>query len=884
VRLPATFVAPSIVVPRRAHDIMNRSSSLAAVLRRAVIVVAVFLIAPGFAARLTAQRVPPSLFDDSGPTDAQLRRTDRAPRTRPQPRRSRRAVLRLSALAAGDRIHGTGDAPVTLNLFPDATFTAQPDRIEAHGANAFVWHGHVDTPGGGVVTLASTDGVLAGTIFTDSGIFEIGYAGDGEHEIREIDPAAYPTDDPASEPSAPGDLAAGTAPESSPAVTDGAGQIDVMILWTPAARAAAGGASAIQSLADLAVANTNTAYANSGVSTRLRLVYKGEITYTASDISTDLSRLSGTSDGSLDQAHTLRNQYGADVVTLFGSGYTAAGVCGIGYLMSSPGSSFASSAFNVVDWTCAGANLSYAHEVGHNEGMHHDPSNAGGTPAYPYSYGYVDPSCSFRTIMAYGGCPRVTQFSNPSINYNGRVTGSTRQNNARTLNNTAQYVANFRAAVSSSCAYGVSPTTSSIGSGAGTVNVAVTAGSGCGWTASSNASWITVATASGSGNGTVSLNVAANGAIGSRIGTVTIAGRTYTITQAGAPCAYTLTPRSASVPAAGGTATVTLTTLAGCSWTATSNVSWITVTSGVSGAGNRTIMLAVAANTGSTSRSGTVTIAGQTVTVTEAPRVAASNATAANGDFSGDLKADLLWRSADGQLMLWTMDGLTATQQVMLNPSVADPAWNIVGTGDLDGNGKPEIVWQRTDGQLCAWFMNGDSMQQWSYLSPRQVEAAWKVVAVADVNGDAKADVIWQHDGGSLAVWYMSGAKMTSYALLKPGTAGDTNWKIVGAGDMNSDGKPDLIWRHQSTGVLVAWFMNGVTMTGWAYLNPNHASEIDWQIRAVVDLNGDGHTDLVWQHTSGPLAAWLMTGTNATSMLALNPQQAPSGWRIVGPK
>ena len=80
----------------------------------------------------------------------------------------------------------------------------------------------------------------------------------------------------------------------------------------------AGGASAMQSLVDLAVAATNTAYGNSSVTQRIRLVYAGEIAYTEAGISSDLSRLAGTADGYMDTVHTLRNTYGADVVTLVG--------------------------------------------------------------------------------------------------------------------------------------------------------------------------------------------------------------------------------------------------------------------------------------------------------------------------------------------------------------------------------------------------------------------------------------------------------------------------------------------------------------------------------------------------------------------------------------
>jgi hypothetical protein len=84
------------------------------------------------------------------------------------------------------------------------------------------------------------------------------------------------------------------------------------------------------------------------------------------------------------------------------------------------------------------------------------------------------------------------------------------------------------------CTYSISPTSASVAAGGGTGSVSVTAGAGCAWTAASNATFITITGgSSGSGSGTVSYSVAANGATTSRTGTLTIAGRTFTVTQAG---------------------------------------------------------------------------------------------------------------------------------------------------------------------------------------------------------------------------------------------------------------------------------------------------------------------------------------------------------------
>src|SRR5436190_1579149 len=85
----------------------------------------------------------------------------------------------------------------------------------------------------------------------------------------------------------------------------------------------------------------------------------------------------------------------------------------------------------------------------------------------------------------------------------------------------------------------------------------------------------------------------------------------------GGSCTFSINPTSASQPAGGGTGSVSVTAAAGCNWTAVSNATFITITSGSSGSGNGTVNYSVAANSGS-SRSGTLTIAGQTFTVTQA--------------------------------------------------------------------------------------------------------------------------------------------------------------------------------------------------------------------------------------------------------------------------
>jgi hypothetical protein len=133
----------------------------------------------------------------------------------------------------------------------------------------------------------------------------------------------------------------------------------------------------------------------------------------------------------------------------------------------------------------------------------------------------------------------------------------------------------------------------------------------------STVSWLTVSTGStGTGNGTVTYSAAVNTGA-SRTGTLRIAGQTVTLTQTAAACTFTISPTTQAIGQAGGPATVSLTTTSACAWTAASGVNWIAVTSATSGTGNATVSYSVSANPAASTRTGTLTIGGKTLTVTQ---------------------------------------------------------------------------------------------------------------------------------------------------------------------------------------------------------------------------------------------------------------------------
>lgn len=169
------------------------------------------------------------------------------------------------------------------------------------------------------------------------------------------------------------------------------------------------------------------------------------------------------------------------------------------------------------------------------------------------------------------------------------------------------------------CSYSVSPTTVSVPSTGSAGSIVVITGSSCAWTAVSSVNWITV-TSNASATGLASSNytVAANPAGGTRVGTLTVAGRTVTITQGAGSCSFSVSPTSATVPSTGTNSSISVITGSSCAWTATSSAGWITITRGASSMGLASVDYTVAPTT--VQRVGTMIVAGQTITITQEGR------------------------------------------------------------------------------------------------------------------------------------------------------------------------------------------------------------------------------------------------------------------------
>ena len=211
-----------------------------------------------------------------------------------------------------------------------------------------------------------------------------------------------------------------TAPRCDVAGAGERATIDVLVLYTPRA-------AAKQDM-DLLIAESMNQldsaarmYPGDRFGVTFRLVGAEEVDYReGKDLQDDLNALSGIDPG-LTGVPALRDRYKADLVHLIVEGQGNDGSCGIGWMIEPQATQTAEAGFSVSDYRCSAANLSFAHEIGHNIGMNHDRYVVDEPNPADINFGYVSLEDHRRTLMAYGNqcydqdvdCPRVVTYSTP---------------------------------------------------------------------------------------------------------------------------------------------------------------------------------------------------------------------------------------------------------------------------------------------------------------------------------------------------------------------------------------------------------------------------------------------------------------------------------------
>lgn len=359
------------------------------------------------------------------------------PQAKPETEKSSLASVRESEIEFNFRPGYAGSFRLGIALFDDKYYSAEREELEKRAADDYTWRGKIKKENfSGDVVLTFKKGLVSGLIYSPEAVYEIMPRGE-KHILVELDQSLFPE--------CAGDIK-GDAPqtnsrtENALAGTDSGDRIDVLILYTTPVKNTLGGDAQAQVFAQQAIDVTNTAYRNSKIRQRVRLVRALETTQAETGtLGTELSALRTHA-----PTAALRDEHKADLVALLSN---SGGACGIGYLMgSTPGNP--NNGFTVTARSCAVGNLSFPHELGHNMGSQHNPEN-GSNPTFSYSFGHYVNGV-YRTVMSYAdpcasGCTRHPYFSNPSVVFMNFPTGlDNARDNARSINNTADLIAAYR--------------------------------------------------------------------------------------------------------------------------------------------------------------------------------------------------------------------------------------------------------------------------------------------------------------------------------------------------------------------------------------------------------------------------------------------------------
>ncbi len=254
-------------------------------------------------------------------------------------------------------------------------------------------------------------------------------------------------------------------------------------------------------------------------------------------------------------------------------------------------------------------------------------------------------------------------------------------------------------------------------------------------------------------------------------------------------------------------------------------------------------------------------------------------------DFNNDGRADLIWyNTKSGGISVWNMNDQTVLQYGAPFTSIAPSSgWVPVAAPDTNGDGYPDLLWwNSTSGDLTLYTLQNTTVEAKNNNFAQIKNTNWKPVAVADNSGGAWTMVLQNKASGDIARWLMNGDKVVNVGPVFASLGAHSPWQVVGApADLDGDGHSDLLFWNSSTGEVSSWKCDLAKSQVLAY-NGDFAqvSDTSWHLVGSEDTNGDGHPDLIWWNAnSGAESRWLLDGTTVEQYGAGDTQITDTTWQ-----
>jgi hypothetical protein len=202
------------------------------------------------------------------------------------------------------------------------------------------------------------------------------------------------------------------------------------------------------------------------------------------------------------------------------------------------------------------------------------------------------------------------------------------------------------------------------------------------------------------------------------------------------------------------------------------------------------------------------------------------------GDFASNGKADILWRDTNGDVGIWMANGGPGfTGFTGQDLGIVSSNWTIQQVGDFTGDGKADILWRNsTNGDVEVWLANsGAGFTGFTGHDLGVVSSGSTIQQVGDFNGDGKADILWRNTNGDVGLWLSNaGAGFTGFTGQDLGVVGGS-WSIQNVGDYNGDGKADILWRNTNGDVFIWQSNSGPGFNGFTGYDGGVVTS-DWTI------------------------------------------------------